>query len=150
MIELLKYLKGYLRIRVWGFSPERFMNLCSNRNILLWDISREGDVYYMCISLKGFYQLKDIVRKTGTRVAICQRYGLPFLIPTLLSRKVFLLGLCMAVFFWIWSSMFIWDIALVGNYHITEDLFQKFLKSRQVTVGMSKKQLDIESLEKER
>ena len=54
MIELLKYLRGYLRIRVWGFSPERFMNLCSNKGILIWNIVREGDVYYMNINLRAF------------------------------------------------------------------------------------------------
>ena len=149
MIAVLKYLKGYLRIRVWGFSPERFMNLCSNKNILLWDISQEGDVYYMNISLKGFFGLKDIVRKTGTRVAICKRYGLPFFIPTLLSRKVFLAGLFLAINFWLWSSFFIWDITLSGNYRITGDVFQRFLRTQQVTIGMAKSKLDIPTLEKE-
>ena len=67
MIVFLKYLRGYLRIRVWGFSPERFMNLCSNKGILLWNITRQGDAYEMCIDIKGFRQLRPIVRKTGTR-----------------------------------------------------------------------------------
>lgn len=149
MIGILKYMKGYLCIKVWGFAPERFMNLCSNKNILLWDIRREGEVYYMCISLKGFYQLKDVVKKTGTRVAICKRYGLPFFIPTLMARKMFLAGLLFAVSFWMWSSLYIWDIELVGNYRITEDVFFTFLKTQQVSIGMQKGKLDIETLEKE-
>ena len=73
MIEILKYLRGYVRIKVWGFSPERFMNLCSNKQILLWDIVREGDVYYMNINLRGFRQLRPIVKKTGTRAVIWER-----------------------------------------------------------------------------
>ena len=149
MIQLLKYLKGYLRIRVWGFSPERFMNLCSNKNILLWDIVQDGEVYDMNISLRGFYQLKEIVRKTGTRVAICKRYGLPFLIPSLLARKVFITGLFLAVSFWMWSSFYIWDIELNGNYHISRDVFDSFLEGQQIRIGMSKEGLDIKQLEKE-
>lgn len=149
MIGLLKYLKGYVKIKVWGFSPERFMNLCSNRGILLWDIVREGDIYYMCVSLNGFYQLRPIVRKTGTRVAIMKRYGLPFFVPVILARKIFVIGLLLCVAFWIGSSYFIWDIRLSGNYQITEDIFTTFLKENQVNVGMKKKDLDIESLEKE-
>ncbi len=82
MIEFLKYIRGYLRIRVSGFSPERFMNLCSNKGILLWKIVKEGDVYYMNINLKGFRALRPIVRKTGTRVAVLERYGLPFFCPS--------------------------------------------------------------------
>ncbi len=149
MIALLKYLRGYLRIKVWGFSPERFMNLCSNKAILLWDITREEDAYYMYISLKSFYQLKSITRKTGTRVAICKRYGLPFFIPTLLQRKVFILGLVLTIGFWLWSSFYIWEIELSGNYQITQDVFESFLKQEQVTVGMRKDHLNIEELEKE-
>lgn len=149
MIGLLKYLKGYVRIKVWGFSPERFMNLCSNRNILLWDIIREDDVYYMCVSLSGFYQLRPIVRKTGTRVAILKRYGLPFFVPVILARKIFVIGLFLCVAFWIVSSYFIWDIELTGNYQITDDVFTAFLKENQVKIGMKKKDLDIETLEKE-
>ena len=77
MIQVIRYIKGYLAIRVWGFSPERFMNLCSNHNIFLWDIENHGEYYTMKISLKGFFKLKGITRKTGTRVAVTQRYGLP-------------------------------------------------------------------------
>ena len=39
MIGIIRYLKGYVKIRVWGYSPERFMNLCTNRGIFLWGLS---------------------------------------------------------------------------------------------------------------
>ncbi len=149
MIKLLKYIRGYLRIRVSGFSPERFMNLCSNRGILLSNIVREGDVYYMNINLSGFWALRPIARKTGTRVVVLERYGLPFFLPKLLKRKVFMGGLVFVVAFWIWSSLFVWDIELSGNYRITDDMLLTFLKENQVMVGIRKDDLDIEELEKE-
>lgn len=149
MIKLLKYLRGYLRIRVWGFSPERFMNLCSNKGILLWDIEKKGDAYEMCIHLKGFRALRPIVKKTGTRAAILERYGLPFLLPRLLKRKVFAAGLVLAVAFWIFSARYVWSIELSGNYQITRDVFDDFLESHGIAIGMQKDSLDIEELEKE-
>lgn len=148
MIGLLKYIKGYVRIKVWGFSPERFMNLCSNRNILLWDIVREDNIYYMCISLKAFYELRPIARKTGTRVVILKRYGLPFFVPVIWARKIFVLGLFLCVGFWMWSTFYIWDIELSGNYQITEDVFESFLEEQKIAIGMKKEELDIEALEK--
>ena len=36
MTEWVKRLQGYVKIRVWGFAPQRFINLCSNKGILLW------------------------------------------------------------------------------------------------------------------
>lgn len=149
MVEFLKYVRGYLRIRVSGFSPERFMNLCSNKGILLWKIEREGDVYYMNIHLDGFRALRPIVRKTGTKVAVLERCGLPFFLPKLFRRKAFIGGLMLAVAFWMISSLFIWDIQTAGNYRITDDVFHAFLREQQVTVGMKKSGLDIGALEKE-
>ena len=149
MVEFLKYVRGYLRIRVSGFSPERFMNLCSNKGILLWKIEREGDVYYMNIHLDGFRALRPIVRKTGTKVAVLERCGLPFFLPKLFRRKAFIGGLMLAVVFWMVSSLFIWDIQTSGNYRITDDVFDTFLREQQVTVGMKKSGLDIGALEKE-
>lgn len=149
MVEFLKYVRGYLRIRVSGFSPERFMNLCSNKGILLWKIEREGDVYYMNIHLDGFRALRPIVRKTGTKVAVLERCGLPFFLPKLFRRKAFIGGLMLAVAFWMISSLFIWDIQTAGNYRITDDVFHTFLREQQVAVGMKKSGLDIGALEKE-
>lgn len=149
MVEFLKYVRGYLRIRVSGFSPERFMNLCSNKGILLWKIEREGDVYYMNIHLDGFRALRPIVRKTGTKVAVLERCGLPFFLPKLFRRKAFIGGLMLAVAFWMISSLFIWDIQTAGNYRITDDVFHTFLREQQVAVGMKKSELDIGALEKE-
>ena len=148
MVALLKYIRGYVRIRVWGASPERFMNLCSNREILLWDIVKDGDIYTMCISLKAFYQLKPIARKTGTRVVIIQRVGLPFFVPVILGRKVFCLGMFASVAFWMMSSLLVWDIQCTGNYQITDDMIMTFLETNFVRIGMKKSELDIEELEK--
>ena len=103
MLRILQFLKGYVRMKIWGVSPERFLNLCSNKNLLLWDISKDGDAYIMCISLKAFLQLRPIARKTGVRVVVLQRYGLPFLLPGLLKRKIFVAGLVLCVIFWMVS-----------------------------------------------
>lgn len=149
MIGILKFLRGYVQIKVWGFSPERFLNLCGNKNILLWDIKKEGDIYFMCISLSGFRQLKGIARKTKSRVVILKRCGLPFLLPSLLARKMFVIGLLAACLFWFWSSLYVWDISLEGNFHITEDVFLDFLEEKGVFVGVKRDNIDIEQLEKE-
>lgn len=148
MLQFIQYLKGYVCIRVWGYSPERFMNLCSNHDILLWNIENHGEYNTMCITVNGFKQLKGIVRKTGTKVAIQKRCGLPFFMPRMKRRKIFLLGLIGSLAFWVWMSTFIWAVDISGNYSISEDVFMDFLKENDVYVGMKRKEVNIEELEK--
>ncbi len=147
MLQVIRYLQGYLAIKVYGFSPERFMNLCSHHNIFLWNIVNHGDFYTMNISLKNFYRLKGITKKTGTRVVITKRYGLPFLSVRMWKRRIFMIGLLGSIFFWIWMSGFIWAVEIDGNYFVTTDVFQDFLKENNIKVGMKKKAISIEKLE---
>jgi len=147
MLQVIRYLQGYLAIKVWGFSPERFMNLCSNHHLFLWNIANHGEYYTMNISLKNFYRLKGITRKTGTRVVITGRYGLPFLSVRMWRRRIFIAGLLGSIGFWIWMSGFIWAVEITGNYFVTTDVFQDFLLENGIRTGMKKSRIDIEKLE---
>ncbi len=148
MLKLIQYIKGYVIVKVWGFSPERFMNLCSNHHLFLWDITNRGDHYTMCISLKDFYKLKPITKKTGTRAVIQKRCGLPFFIPGLKRRKFFIIGLLGSIIFWMWMSGYIWAIELQGNYYVTEDELMEFMSGQNIYVGMKQSEVHIEELEK--
>ena len=149
MTEWIRRLQGYVKIRVWGFAPQRFINLCSNKGVLLWNIEKQDAVYTMCVSLKAFYQLRPIARKTKVRVVISERCGLPFFVPGMLKRKAFLAGCFLTVAFWILSSMFVWDIRVSGNLQVTEDVFLKFLEEEGVHTGMRRSDLNIGELEKQ-
>ena len=148
MEKFFHYLRGYMRIKVWGYSPERFMNLCSNRNILLWDIANHGAFYTMCISISGFRELRPVTKKTKTRVAILQKYGLPFLIPRMRKRSIFILGLLGCLLFLHGTSYYIWTIEITGNSGLTTDVLMDFLEENEIRCGSKKKDLDIEILEK--
>lgn len=148
MEKLIHFLRGYLRIKVWGYSPERFMNLCGNRDILLWDIERHGTYYTMCISIRGFRELKPITGKTKTRVAILRRYGLPFFVPHMKKRSMFIAGLLGCLLFLHGMSHYIWAIEITGNTRLTTDVLMDFLEEDGIVCGSRKKDLDIEALEK--
>ena len=67
-----------LRISVTGESYDRFLNLCANHGIALWNLEYHGNAYEMDISVQGFRMLRPLVKKSRTRVRIIRRQGLPF------------------------------------------------------------------------
>ena len=148
MVGVISWLKGYMRIRVAGLSVERFINLCGHKNILLWDVVRMESYWEMCISVKAFRQLRPIVRKTGTRVVIIERCGLPFFVSQMNKKKVFLVGFFFTVFFWYASANFVWRIEIEGNYKITQEQIRDYLSEQNISIGTLKKNIDIEALEK--
>lgn len=149
MLKLFYFFGGYLWIRVSGDGASRFINLCGIRHMMLWNIKKEGDSYTMCISLKSFFEMKDIVRKTSTRVVILKRIGLPFLMPGIRKRWFFPAFLVMAVVvFWL-SQLLLWNIHIQGNETIPEESILLFLEEHEIKKGILIKDVDTELLEKD-
>ena len=46
IVWLLHNWKGYVRLRLHGYSPERFLNLCNARGLEVWELmcNRDGDL----------------------------------------------------------------------------------------------------------
>ena len=78
MLNIIRFLRGFVRIRVTGFAPERFLNLCSVHDIELWDISVSENRYEMNLYVSDYFKLKPIVHKTRTKVVLLSKSGLPF------------------------------------------------------------------------
>ncbi len=147
MIGIIRYLRGYVKIRVWGYSPERFMNLCTNRGILLWGLSGDGSCYTMYMGLSDFFTIRDIAKKTKTRAAVLERHGLPFFWRDARKRKTFLAGTVLCLLFLLAMSRRIWAISLEGNRLVTDDQLILFLQEQGVDYGVSKKELHLQALE---
>lgn len=147
IINLLNYLRGYVKIRLCGISPERFINLCSNRDILIWNLKSVEDAYEMYMSLKGFRQLRPIVRKTKMKITVVERHGLPFFLHKYRKRKIFFMGalLCCGLIYTM--SLFIWQIKIEGNYSRTTDVLLDFLKEENIYHGVFKSRVDCEQIE---
>ena len=148
MLHWIQYIRGYVTIKVWGYSTERLLNLCGNHDILVWDIVNHGDYDTMNISVKGFFALKPLLKKTGTKASVLKKYGLPFFMSKMQRRKIFVFGFMCCMTFWILMSRYIWNIKIEGNYTLTEDVLLDYLEEKDVHVSMKKNSLHLEDLEK--
>ena len=148
MIRLIRSFRGYVRISVEGFSPQRFMNLCSVHGIALWDIVFVGSAYEMNMSVADFFRLKPIVKKTRTKVVLLSKKGLPFYLQKWKKRKIFLLCSLLCVTSIYVLSFFIWDIRLAEEGRLTNEMLLSFLQENGIYYGSYIGHIDIDSVEK--
>ena len=141
-IRFLNFLKGYVRIRFWGTSYDRFLNLCAYHKIILWDLVPSGEAYEACLAKGDFKRLRGIVRKSHASVRITQRHGLPFFMHKYRKRKFCLLGIAAAALFMMWLSSRIWEISIDGNLSQTDDIIFEYLTEAGIVHGMRKAEVD--------
>ena len=79
VVLLLRYIFGFLRIRIDGEYPERFINLCKINGINLWNIIRIDDSIYANIEAKKFLHLRKFRRKSRVKIKIIKKTGAYFL-----------------------------------------------------------------------
>ena len=145
--QIGNHLRGYLKIRISGYSPERFLNLCKHKEIEMWGLEAKSNTYEMYMSVKGFRKLKPILRKTKTRITILERYGVPFFFFKYRKRKLFFGGifLCIAIIFTL--SRYIWNIDVKGNQTITDEVVIEYLKKTGVFHGMKRSDVNCEKID---
>ena len=143
---IIRYIQGYLLIQVTGYSPERFLNLCSRKQIYLWGLEPKENSYEMFITIRGFRKLKPILKKTRTKVTILNRLGLPFFFHKYRKRKVFFFGILFCVIFIYVMSLFVWNIHIEGNRINTTPEILKFLEKQGISHGIPKKQVNCSSV----
>ncbi len=148
MLErLLHNWHGYVKIRLHGYSPERFLNLCNARKLEIWGIRCNGGDYEFYMTLPGYRKVRPLVKKSRVRLKILEKCGLPFYLHRNRKRKLFAAGLAGFFVLLYVLSLFVWDIEFEGNHHYTYDTLVRYLSEQNVNYGMYKKQIDCEELE---
>lgn len=115
LLKLLRLLKGYVIFIAKGGFGERFINLCAGRRIDIWDVSYTEGAIKGKISIKDFSKLRNVARKTGVRIKIQRKRGLPFYLKAHSNRKGLIIG---AVFFIVFSlimNRFVWCINVTDS-----------------------------------
>lgn len=148
IVKLIQYIRGYVRIRITGYSPERFLNLCSHHQIRLWGLKPCGHAYEMYLSIKNFRKLKPILRKSNMRIKVLERRGLPFFLNRNRKRQAFFIGVILCLLLVYLMSLRIWNIHISGNYSHTDEGVLQFLASKDIYHGMLKRKIDCEQIVK--
>lgn len=146
LLALWNYLKGYVIIKITGFSVERFINLISVKGIFIWDIKSARTGTFMKIRLSAFGDAEKCAERTGCDIEVISRHGLPFFIRRFKGRQVLAVG---AVFFAVVFyalSLFIWSVEYSGCDRVTVDEVKSFCRENGLYPGALKMKSDTKKL----
>ena len=134
---------GQVRVRVTGASLTRFLNLCAAQGITLRQMDRTAwNELHATLSIRDFRTLRRHMGRTGCRVHILRKRGLPFLAARLRPRTalwggaVFAAALC-----WLLGTH-VWAIQTEIAPAIDETSVMQQLSEMGVRIGMPIKKLN--------
>ena len=90
--------------------------------------------------------MKEVIRKTKSRVKIENKKGLPFILHKYRKRKIFLGLFIIVIVGLISTSNFIWNIEVLGNSNINKDEIIEVLNQNGLKIGVNKNKIDTNRL----
>ncbi|MBW4838496.1 MAG: sporulation protein YqfD [Paenibacillaceae bacterium] len=115
----LSQLRGIVTIRVRGGSIEQLVNELSRQGIDIWDVKPlPGGQMDMNVALTDFFRLRPLLKRTGCRMSVRGRSGLPFVLARVWKRKGFIAGFALFVAAIFCLSSLVWDVEVKGNEEI--------------------------------
>ncbi|MGN1351497.1 MAG: sporulation protein YqfD [Clostridia bacterium] len=144
---ILNHILGYVKIKVESVFIERFINICISKRIFIWDIQREkSSIMYANIGIKDFKRLKNVAKKTKSKVSIEGKYGIPFLLHRYRKRKNFFILCSIILISLVAMSRFVWNIEIEGLQTIPKEEFMQELNDYGLKIGTRKSLIDSNSI----
>lgn len=138
-LRLWNYLRGYVIIIVEGNFIEKFLNICTHRQIRLWDVRMQKEhLATMKLGIKSFRSIRPIVRKARCRVKLVNKIGLPFVLNRYRRRKAFYAGVVLFIVLIYVTTSFIWSVEIKGNNKIPASRIEEALERHGVKTGILK------------
>lgn len=107
-------LRGYVRIRVTGPAPERFVNLAVSQGHRLWNTRRGPRTIEADVSIHSFRRLRQAARRTRSKVKILERHGFPFLLQRLSRRPLLMAGAIVSLCALYALTSMVWVVQIEG------------------------------------
>lgn len=145
---IIYYMKGYVTIALLGNSPERFLNMCNYKKIVIWNLQNKNGTYECCIALKDFWEIKPIVKKTNVHIKVLKKTGVPFFLYNNRKRKLSYISVVIFFMCLFAMSKFCWSIEFEGNQKYTNEVLMNFVKMQGYHHGMALSKIECEQLEK--
>ncbi len=148
ILNFLRYLRGYVVFHAKGMFVERFLNLAARDGIAIWNSLRRGELFAGSAYAGDYRRLRHHARKTGVRMRVAEKHGVPFKRHKYRKRTGLLLGLGVFFIFVFAVSRFVWRVEVSGNESLTESEIVIALEEIGVKPGVLRSSVDVRGVER--
>jgi similar to stage IV sporulation protein len=137
---LVEFIKGKVTVELSGSRLTPLINEAMEEEIVLGDIRfLDEERIRLTVLLPDFFRLVKILRRrSGIRMRIISKQGLPFLLSKMYKRKFFAAGVVLFVFLLMAMSSFVWKVEVEGNERIPEEQILTYAREAGVFPGQLK------------
>ena len=135
IIELIRWLFGYINFKAVEGFPDRFINLCTKNQIPLWNIKNMGGKLSASTTIQGYLNIRDSAKKSGMKVRVTEKKGLIFSLKKHKKRVGIAIGASICVVIFTILSQFVWNITVVGNDTLETDFILSAFEDYGIKVG---------------
>lgn len=136
MLNIVNFFRGSVRVELTSEFPERFINICAQNNIALWDIERVDSKTLMVSMLSGGYRKAQTFTHRGIgQIRLAEGVGLPFFLRRFRKRYALIASVLIMTAALSILSMFIWEIDVTGNETVSKEVILQELKELGVGIG---------------
>lgn len=147
LIRFINWFFGYVVFSFSGGFTDGFINRCYEEKINIKNIVCENSVVTARCSINAYKRLHRVALKSGGKVKILKKHGLPFILHPLKGRCGIFCGMLFFVLFVSFMSGFIWNITVVGNNTLETSKIVDYLAQNGFKTGVRWSDTDKENLE---
>lgn len=147
LIKIINWLSGYVTFTFSGGFTDGFINRCYQEKINIKNIVNTNKGVTARCSIKAYKRLHRIALRSGGKVKIEKKKGLPFMLRPLKGRWGVFAGLLFFVFFISFMGGFIWNVTVIGNDTLQSSKIVDYLAQNGFKTGVRWSETDKENLE---
>lgn len=148
-IKLIRYILGYVTFTASGGFSERFINLCSQKGIALWDVESRNGIISANTNISGYKNIRECASRSAMNVRIKEKQGLPFLIHKYRGRVGFLIGAVLFLLIIGLLSTRLWTIEVSGNDKISDKEIIQVFEKLGVSTGAKISNIDVTAVQEQ-
>ena len=136
MERLTDLLRGCVTLKAGGAFPAGFLNRLARGGVVFWNVVPEDPfTLILTIHTRDWKKAREIAKRCQCTLTAGRGRGAPAALRRLRRRMMLVLGLILCLAFLFWSSLYIWDIEVVGNENVSTEEILTALQAEGVGIG---------------